>query len=54
MRNEGSKQGLYRELKLAQLGPERYVALEKRARGTYPRLKARQDCMELCGAILTT
>lgn len=49
MRNEGNKQGLYRELKLKQLGKKRYDALERRARSVYPRLKARQDCMILLG-----
>jgi hypothetical protein len=31
MRHEGNKQGLYREKKIAQLGQERYDALQKRA-----------------------
>lgn len=51
MRHEGNKQGLYREMKLKQLGPARYKALERRAWGTYPRLKARMDCMALLGVI---
>lgn len=49
MRNEGNKQGLYRELKLAQLGKRQYDALEKRARSTYPRRNAIIDCMTLLG-----
>lgn len=51
MRHEGNKQGLYRELKLKQLGKKRYEALEKRARSTYPRLKARMECMEFLKGI---
>lgn len=49
MRHEGQKQGLYREKKLAQLGPARYAALEARARGTYQRRLAILDCMTLLG-----
>jgi len=51
MRHEGNKQGLYRELKIAQLGKARYAALEKHARSTMPRRNAIITCMELLGAI---
>ena len=40
MRHEGSKQGLYRELKIKQLGQERYAALEHRARSIVKRSTA--------------
>lgn len=36
-RNEGNKQGLYREKKLEQLGQEGYAALERKARSTMKR-----------------
>lgn len=45
MRHEGQKQGLYRDKKLIQLGPVRYVELEKRARSTVPRSKAIKELM---------
>lgn len=39
-RNEGNKQGLYRDLKIAQLGEEGYRGLERRARSTMKRSDA--------------
>lgn len=48
---EKQKQGDYMQFKLAQLGELKYNELEKRARGTYPRLQARMDCMRLLGVI---
>lgn len=47
MRVEGSKQGRYRDIKLEQLGEEKYIELERRARGTYPRKDAIRDYMIL-------
>lgn len=47
MRHEGSKQGLYRDMKLEQLGPERYAAMERRARGTTKQRDAIAACMVL-------
>ena len=49
MRHEGNKQGLYRELKIKQLGLAKYKALEKRARSTYPRRNAIIDLMGWLG-----
>ncbi len=40
MRNEGSKQGHYRDLKILQLGEQGYKDLEKRARSTMKRRDA--------------
>lgn len=40
MRHEGSKQGLYRDLKIKQLGLKAYNALEKRARSIVKRSDA--------------
>jgi len=51
MRVEGNKQGLYREMKLKQLGKKGYDELEKRARSTYPRRNAIIRCMVLLGAL---
>ncbi len=51
MNNEGSKQGLYREKKIAQLGKRRYTALELRARSTYPRRQAIIDFMGWLGVV---
>lgn len=47
MRNEGSKQGLYRELKIVQLGEQEYKELEKRARTLMQRSDAIKSLMEL-------
>ncbi len=47
MTHEGSKQGLYRELKIAQLGMEGYKALEKRGRSIMKRDQAIIQCMNL-------
>ena len=52
MRHEGQKQGLYREKKIAQLGQERYDALEKRARGIMKRSAAITQVMGLLQAEL--
>ena len=46
MRNEGNKQGLYRTLKLAQLGEKGYQELENRMRSTMPRREAIIKFME--------
>lgn len=40
MRHEGNKQGLYMEKKIAQLGKDKYLALEKRARSVMKREEA--------------
>lgn len=40
-----SKQGLYRDLKMKQLGLAGYNALMRKANSTYPREKARLECM---------
>lgn len=40
MRNEGSKQGLYRDMKLGQLGVKVYTELEHRARSIMKRSDA--------------
>lgn len=45
MRHEGSKQGLYRSMKIDQLGRARYAALEKRARGQMKRRDSIAACM---------
>ncbi len=47
MRHEGSKQGLYREKKINQLGEREYAALEKRARSVMKRRDAILACMNL-------
>jgi len=47
MRHEGSKQGLYRTLKIEQLGKKGYDALERRARSTMKRSDAIVKCMML-------
>lgn len=51
MRHEGSKQGLYRDLKIKQLGVKGYEALEKRARSIMKRSDAIVDCMKLLGVL---
>lgn len=45
MRHEGSKQGLYREKKINQLGVKKYETLEKKARSTMKRSAAISECM---------
>lgn len=40
MRHEGSKQGIYRDMKIKQLGKKAYDALEKRGKSTMKRSKA--------------
>jgi hypothetical protein len=50
MRHEGSKQGIYRELKIKQLGIGRYEALERRARSIVKRSDAIAQCMALLKA----
>lgn len=47
MDNEGNKQGLYRELKIKQLGEEGYKELEKRARSIMKREEAIRQCQKL-------
>lgn len=47
MRHEGNKQGLYRDLKIKQLGMDGYMALEKRARSIVKRRDAIVECMKL-------
>jgi len=47
MRHEGNKQGLYREKKIAQLGQERYDALQRRAYSIVKRSDAIRSAMEL-------
>ncbi len=49
MRHEGNKQGLYRDLKIEQLGMKGYQALEKRARSIMKRSDAIIECMVLLG-----
>lgn len=51
MRHEGSKQGLYREKKIVQLGKEGYEELEKRGRSIVKRTDAIICCMQLLNAI---
>ena len=46
MRHEGNKQGLYRTLKIKQLGTKRYTALERRAHSTMKRSDAILALME--------
>lgn len=50
MRHEGNKQGLYREMKLKQLGKKGYADLERRARSTMKRELAIIECMKLLNA----
>jgi len=45
MTHEGSKQGLYRDKKIRQLGQAGYDALERKARGTMKRAHAIRECM---------
>lgn len=47
MRHEGSKQGLYREMKIKQLGQQGYDELEKRGRSVMKRDEAIIACMKL-------
>ncbi len=47
MRNEGNKQGRYRDLKLKQLGKKGYADLEKRARSIKKRRDSIIELMEL-------
>jgi hypothetical protein len=47
MKHESQKQGLYREMKIAQLGEDGYRALEKRARSSMRRADAIRACMVL-------
>ena len=51
MRHEGNKQGLYREMKLRQLGKKEYEALERLARSICPRRNAIIRCMAFLGAL---
>ena len=44
---EHQKNGDYMNFKIKQLGQERYDALEKRARQSYPRANALEDCKNL-------
>lgn len=44
---EHEKHGAYRDFKMKQLGPDRYHALEMRARSNYPRSKALEECKQL-------
>jgi hypothetical protein len=46
MRQEGNKQGLYREKKIAQLGQNGYDALQKRAYSIVKRADAIKSPME--------
>ena len=46
MRNEDSKQGLYRDLKIKQLGEDGYKSLEKRARTLMQRSVAIKNLMD--------
>jgi hypothetical protein len=47
MRHEGNKQGLYRDLKIKQLGKRRYDLMEKRARSIVKRSEALKQVAEL-------
>lgn len=47
LRHESNKQGLYREMKILQLGHDGYRALEQRARSSVKRLDAIKICMAL-------
>lgn len=47
MRHEGNKQGLYRDLKIQQLGKKGYAELEKRGRSVMKRSDAIARCMAL-------
>jgi hypothetical protein len=46
MRHEGSKQGLYREKKIAQLGKKKYDAMFKRAHSIVKRSTAITELMD--------
>lgn len=48
MRHEGNKQGLYRDMKIKQLGQVQYFLLEKRARSNMKREKAIKEFMVWC------
>ncbi len=48
MDNEGSKQGLYRDLKIKQLGKKGYEALEKRGRSIMKLSDAIAEVMSWC------
>ena len=50
MRHEGSKQGLYRDLKIKQLGQAKYGALERRAHSIVKRSDAIAQCIALLNA----
>lgn len=47
MRHESNKQGLYRDMKIAQLGQAEYDALLQRAMSTMKRSEAIKQCMAL-------
>ncbi|HLH93523.1 MAG TPA: recombination protein NinG [Xanthobacteraceae bacterium] len=49
--HEGNKQGLYRELKIKQLGQDAYAALEKRARSIVKRSDAIHEFMNFYHAL---
>lgn len=49
MRHEGNKQGLYREMKVKQLGKKGYDALERRTRSIMKRKDAIIACMVFLG-----
>jgi hypothetical protein len=51
MRHEGSKQGLYRELKLKQLGKKAYAALERPAHSIVKRSDAIRAFMDFYHAL---
>ena len=51
MENEGNKQGLYRDLKIKQLGQKGYNELEKKARSIVKRSDAILEAMKLLGAL---
>lgn len=52
MRNEENKQGLYRDLKIKQFGPEGYADLEKKARSVMKRSEAILEVMKLLQIII--
>lgn len=47
MKNEGNKQGLYRDLKMRQLGKAGYDRLEKRYRTIMKRSEAVAQCQAM-------
>ncbi len=51
MRHEGNKQGLYRDMKIAQLGKEKYESLEKRGRSIMKRSDAILAFMCMIGKV---